>query len=43
MVHLLSHLSVCELERPSGTGDWLVFTRGSKSPKGKTKSVPPAV
>lgn len=34
VVHLLSHLPVCEIERPSGTGDWLVFTKGNKTPKG---------
>ena len=31
MVEFLSNLPhVCDLERPTGTGDWLVFKKGKK-------------
>ena len=34
VVHLLSYVPVCDIHRPSGTGDWLVYLKGQKEPPG---------
>ena len=35
VLHLLTSTPVCEVERPTGLGDWLVFRRGGPRPKGE--------
>ena len=35
VLHLLTLTPVCEVERPTGLGDWLVFRRGGPRPKGR--------
>lgn len=35
VVHMLTSTPVCEVERPTGMGDWLVFRSGGPRPKGE--------
>ncbi len=34
VAQLVSAVSVCQVERPTGLGDWLVFLRGLPTPEG---------
>jgi len=35
VVHLFHAISICALEKPGGTGDWLVYLKGNTPPKSK--------